>query len=210
MKKVLIILSAALFLVSCAERAKKKPLTREQMETMTFAELFEPIEADGIEESVFKLVGEDFSVITSGTVEDYNSMVASWGGWGILFNKPTTWCMLRANRYTLEYIRTNNTYTFCYFDEPFKSDIMIFGTQSGRGSDKMQQHKLLPVATPTGSVAYKEAKLIIECRLTAVTTVSPEDFLTEEGRKFVTDAYAEAGDWHKQVFGEITGVWKKK
>jgi flavin reductase (DIM6/NTAB) family NADH-FMN oxidoreductase RutF len=117
--------------------------------------------------------------------------------------------MLRANRYTLEYMRRAGTYTFCYFEDAYKPAIMEFGTKSGRDSDKMKESKLQAVATPGGSVAYKEAKLIIECRLTQVTTVSPDDFVDESSRAFVTEAYEEAHDWHKMVFGEITGIWKR-
>ena len=97
-----------------------------------------------------------------------------------------------------------------YFDEDDKEDIMIFGTQSGRNSDKMKEHQLTMVQTPDGNISYKEAKLIIECKLTEVTTVSPDDFLTDEGKEFITSAHAEAKAYHKLVFGDITNVWERK
>lgn len=197
-------------MTSCGGDGKKKLMTREEMSEKGFTELFRQIEPAEIDESVFKLVGEDFTVITSGGISDYNSMVASWGGWGILFNNPVTWCFLRANRYTLEYIKANGTYTMCYFDDPYKEDIMIFGAKSGRDTDKMEEHPMLAVATPGGGVAYKEAKLIIECRITGLTTVSPDDFYTAEGREFIEGGFAEAQDFHKLVFGDITSVWVKK
>jgi hypothetical protein len=59
-------------------------------------------------------------------------------------------------------------------------------------------------------MAYKEARLIIECKLVEVTTVSPDDFYTEEGRSFIVEAHAETNDYHKIVFGEITSVWMRK
>ena len=75
----------------------------------TFDELFTPVAPRDITGNVFRLVGEDYTVITSGTLDDYNSMTASYGGWGILFNVPTTWCFVRANRYTLDYGRRRAT-----------------------------------------------------------------------------------------------------
>jgi flavin reductase (DIM6/NTAB) family NADH-FMN oxidoreductase RutF len=64
--------------------------------------------------------------------------------------------------------------------------------------------------TPAGNMSFKEAKLIIECKLFQVTTVSPNDFQTEEARKFIVDAFNETKDYHKIVFGEITNVWIRK
>ena len=183
---------------------------KETIRSSSFDELFRKITPEEIPGNVFTLVNKDFTVITAGTPADCNSMIASWGGWGTLFNKPVTWCFLRANRFTLEYIQKELTYTMSYFDEDDKEDIMIFGTQSGRNSDKMKEHKLTMVQTPDGNITYKEAKLIIECKLTEVTTVSPDDFLTDEGKEFITSAYAEVKAYHKLVFGDITNVWERK
>ncbi|MDR2917208.1 MAG: flavin reductase [Tannerella sp.] len=190
--------------------AAKTILSREEIQTRSFDELFKSIEAKNMPGDVFTLVGSDYTVITAGNPSLYNSMVAGWGGMGILFNKPATWCMLRANRYTLEVMRNEKTYTMSYFDDTYKDDIMLFGTKSGRDSDKMKESKLSSVQTPSGNMTYKEAKLIIECKLTEVTTVSPNDFYSEEGRQFVVDAYEEVKDYHKIVFGEITNVWVRK
>jgi flavin reductase (DIM6/NTAB) family NADH-FMN oxidoreductase RutF len=181
-----------------------------EVKDKSFLELFQQVDPAKITDNVFKLVGQDFTVITAGTELNYNSMTASWGGWGILFNEPATWCMLRANRYTLEFIRQENMYTMCYFDDAYKDQVMLFGSASGRNSDKMKQHTLTPVETPERGIAYKEARLIIECELEEITTVAPDDFYTVDARTFVTEAYAEAYDYHKLVFGKITGMWLRK
>jgi flavin reductase (DIM6/NTAB) family NADH-FMN oxidoreductase RutF len=175
-----------------------------------FNELFTSVKETEIEESVFKLVGKDWTIITSGDSAHYNSMVASWGGWGILFEKPVTWCFLRSSRYTLELIKKHHTYTMTYFDDSYKKDIMLFGTKSGRDSNKMKETVLTAIQTPSGNLTYKEAKLIIECTLVELTTVSPDDFLAPSSKEFIVDAYEETNEYHKLVFGEITGVWVKK
>jgi flavin reductase (DIM6/NTAB) family NADH-FMN oxidoreductase RutF len=185
-------------------------VTVAEVKDKTFAELFQSIPETEIGESVFKLVGKDFTVITAGDSSHYNSMVASWGGWGILFEKPATWCFLRSNRYTLELIRKHHTYTMSYFDDPFKEQIILFGMKSGRDSDKMKESALTPVQTPSGNMTYKEAKLVIECTLVELTTVSPDDFLTPSGRDFIVEAHKETNEYHKLVFGEITGIWAVK
>jgi flavin reductase (DIM6/NTAB) family NADH-FMN oxidoreductase RutF len=192
------------------QEEEKEPiavLSREEIQSHSFEELFKSIEAKDMPGDVFTHVGKDFTVITAGNPSHYNSMVAGWGGWGILFEKPATWCFLRSNRYTLELMCKEQVYTMAYFDNEYKEDIMLFGMKSGRDSNKMKESKLTSVQTPSGNMAYKEARLILECKLVEVTTVSPDDFYTEEGRKFVVDAHAETNDYHKMVFGEITSVW---
>lgn len=194
----------------CCENQQATKLTREEIKARSFSELFDTIDVKDIKADVFTLVGEDYGILTAGTPEHSNSMVTSWGGWGIVFGKPGVFHFLRSNRYTLELMRKQQTYTVSYFDSEFKSDIMQFGKKSGRDSDKMKETKLTAVQTPDGNPTYKEAKIILECRLAEVTSVSPDDFYYEEDRKFVTDAHAETGDWHKLVLSQITKAWVRK
>lgn len=178
------------------------------LERERFAKRYDTVAPKDFDENFFELVGDDWTVITAG--EESNSMVASWGGTGIMFNKPVTWCFLRANRYTLEKIREAGTYTMCYFPADYKGDILKFGTASGRNTDKMAQTKLTPITTPEGVPAYDEAKIIIECKLIAASTVSKDEFYTDEAKEFLQGGYDEAKDWHKLVFGEITDIYVKK
>lgn len=173
-----------------------------------FDHAYEAVSPEEFNENIFKLVGKDFTVITAG--EKPNSMVASWGGIGIMFNKPVTWNFLRANRYTLEKMRETGTFTMCWFTDQYKGDIMQFGTKSGRNTDKMAQTKLTPMATPDGYPAYAEAKIIIECKLIAASTVSKDEFYTEEAKTFLQEGYDDAKDWHKLVYGEITNIYIRK
>lgn len=186
-------------------------LTSEQIKAASFEDLFKTIDAKEVEEDIFTLINQDYSVLTAGTPHHYNSMVASWGGWGILFNKQVVFSMLRSNRYTLELIRKENRYTMSFFDREYQEEIVKFGMSSGRDSNKkMTNTTLTAVETPSGNMSYKEAKIIIELDLFEVTTVSPDDFLTEDARQFIIDAHTETNEYHKLVFGEIKNVWVRK
>ena len=194
-----------------AGKAASRTLTREEIKSLPFSELFAAVDVKNIPEDVFTLISGDFAVLTAGNPSLYNSMVAGWGGWGVMFSKPTTFLILRSSRYTLELMRKERRYTMAFFDDEYKDDIMKFGAQSGRDSDeKMKNTALTAVETPANNMAFKEAKLIIECSLVQVTTVAPDDFYTEDSKKFIVDAYAETKDYHKVVFGEITNVWVRK
>jgi len=175
-----------------------------------WTEIFKPIPATEITDNVFKAFGTDWACITAMKDSMPNSMTASFGGWGILFGKPVVWCFLRANRYTLELIRESKMFTVSYFDTQYKDQLLLFGSKSGRNSNKMKETRLTFINTPDGNVSYQEARLILECKLINITTVHPEDFYTEEGKQFVLNGYRDVQDYHKFVFGEITHVWIRK
>ncbi len=151
---------------------------------MNFDQLFKQISPEEICDNVFTLVGKVFPVITAGKEDHYNSMTASGGGLGLLFKKPTTWCILRADRYTLEMIQKEQTYTMSYFPNEYKEQILFLGSKSGRDSEKMKEVELTSVQTPSGDMSFKEARLIIECKLTELTTPNPNDFYTQEAKDY--------------------------
>ena len=218
---VMLAITLVLMLGSCNQAAQQSAgnespapetanLSRAEIKTKTFDQLFKSIDVKDIPGEPFTLVSENYGILTVGNPDKFNSMITSWGGWGIQFGKPAVFHMLRSNRYTLELIREQDKYTVSFFDQKYKQDVMPFGTKSGRNSNKMAETQLTPVQTPNGRMAYKEASIILECTLQGVTTVSPDDFKNEDNRKFITDAYAETGDYHKIVFSEITNVWVRK
>jgi flavin reductase (DIM6/NTAB) family NADH-FMN oxidoreductase RutF len=177
---------------------------------LNFDQLFKQISPEEICDNVFTLVGKDFFVITAGKENHYNSMVGSGGGLAVLFKKPTTWCIIRADRYTLEIIQKEQTYTLSYFPNEYKEHMLFLGSKSGRDSEKMKEVELTSVQTPSGDMSFKEARLIFECKLTELTTPNPNDFYAQEAKDSIKEAYKEANHYRKYVFGEITHVWEKK
>lgn len=179
---------------------------------MNFDLLFKQISPQEICDSfnLFALAGKDFYVITAGKQDHYNSMTGSGGGMGLLFRKPVTWCLLRADRYTLELIEKEQTYTLSYFPDEYKEQVLFLGSRSGRDSDKMKEIRLTTIQTPGGDISFSEAKLVIECRLTQITTPAPDDFYMQEAKDYINEAYKDASDYRKYLFGEITKVWVKR
>ena len=177
---------------------------------MNFDQLFKEISVEEIQDNVFTLVGKDFSVITAGKKSHYNSMIGSGGGLGLLFKKPVTWCVFRTDRYTLELLMEEQTYTLSYFPDEYKDQALFLGSKSGRDSEKMKESELTGLELPSGDMSFREARLIIECKLMQITTPDPDDFCTQEARDYISEAYKNVNDHRKYVFGEITYVWIKK
>jgi flavin reductase (DIM6/NTAB) family NADH-FMN oxidoreductase RutF len=188
----------------------KEKTNHVNFKAMNFDQLFKQISPEEICDNVFTLAGKDFFAITAGKKDNYNSMIGSGGGWVVLFKQPTTWCILRADRYTLELIQKEQTYTMSYFPNEYKEQMLFLGSKSGKNSEKMKEVELTSVQTPSGDTSFKEARLIIECKLTQITTPNPNDFYTQEAKDCINEAYKEESDYRKYVFGEITHVWVKK
>jgi len=177
---------------------------------MNFDQLFKEITPEEITDNIFTLVGKVFPVVTVGKEGDYNSMTASGGGMVMLFRKPCTMLIFPSNRYTLELIEKEKTYTMSYFPDEYKKQVMFLGSKSGRDSEKMKEVELTSVLLPSGNVSFKEARLIIECTLIQITTpVFPDDFYSQEAKDYLSEPYKNPGEHRKYVFGEIIRVWKK-
>lgn len=176
---------------------------------MDFKRLFRQISPEKIPDSVFTLFGKVLPIVTVKTPENCNAMVASGGGMAVHFRKPATWLIFPTNRYTLELIKKEEAYTLSFFPDCYRDQFMLFGKTSGRDGNKMKETKLSAIETPLGNMAFEEARLIIECKLTQITCANSEDFYSDEAKEYLSQAYTDSGEIRQYVFGEITGVWER-
>lgn len=181
---------------------------------MNFEQLFKQIPRQEIYDNVFSSIGalaaNDFYAITAGKIDHYNSMIGSGGGLGLFFKKPTTWSLLRADRYTLEMIEKEQTYTLSYFPNEYREQVLILGRKSGRDSEKMNEVELTAIQSPSGYISFTQARLIVECKLQVITTIIPDDLYAQEAKDYVQEEYEEENHYRKIAFGEITKAWIKK
>lgn len=59
-------------------------------------------------ENFFEAIGKEWMLVTSGSKEKFNTMTASWGGIGFLWNKAVAFIFIRPERYTYEFIEKND------------------------------------------------------------------------------------------------------
>ena len=57
----------------------------------------------GINDNTFELIGKDWALVTAGEPGDFNTMTISWGGMGIMWNRPVAFTFIRPQRYTFGY-----------------------------------------------------------------------------------------------------------
>ena len=66
----------------------------------------EKIDPAWITENFISLIGREWMLVTAGDASRFNTMTASWGGVGYLWNKPVVFVFVRPERYTFEFIES--------------------------------------------------------------------------------------------------------
>lgn len=116
------------------------------------------------QEDVFRLIGKEWMLITAGNIQHFNTMTASWGGLGWLWNKPVAFIFVRPERYTYEFIESGGRITLSFLPEAFKPILNLCGSKSGRQIDKIKETGLLPLETERGGVAFEQNRITLDCR----------------------------------------------
>lgn len=147
----------------------------------------------------FQAVGREWMLITAGTIDAFNTMTASWGAWGHLWNKDVAICFIRPQRHTYGFMETGETYTLSYFDKSWRKALEYCGAHSGREVDKIRETGLTPFATESGVVAFEQATLILECRKLYAADLHEAGFTDPQIRQQMY----ERDDFHRTYTGEI-------
>ena len=58
------------------------------------------IKPEDIDRSPVQMIGREWMLVTAGTHGDFNTMTASWGAIGELWNKPVAMVFIRPQRFT--------------------------------------------------------------------------------------------------------------
>ena len=72
---------------------------------------FIEISPQELEGNVFQRIGRQWMLVTAGTREKFNTMTASWGGLGVLWNAEVSMIFVRPERYTYEFLERETDYS---------------------------------------------------------------------------------------------------
>lgn len=131
-------------------------------------------------ENPFELIGEQWMLITAGNASSFNTMTASWGCLGWLWNKPVAFVFVRPERYTHDFIENNEVLTLSFFPESCRKALQICGTKSGRDCEKIKEAGLEPLVLESGAVTFKQARLTLECRKLFKSDMKEPEFIDRE------------------------------
>lgn len=164
------------------------------------------IEIKDLTENFFETISKEWMLVTAGTPDHFNTMTASWGGIGFLWNKPVAFIFIRPERYTYEFAEKNEYLTLSFLGDENRQIHNICGSKSGRDTDKVQETGLKPLPTPEGNITFKQSRLTLECRKLYSRMLEPESFIDKQP---LEKWYSENNGMHKMYIVEIVNVWKK-
>lgn len=164
------------------------------------------IDPKELEPNPIDLIGSQWMLVTSGDMDSFNTMTASWGGVGFLWNKPVAFVFIRPQRYTFEFVEKNDMFTLSFFGEEWRKALTFCGSHSGRDTDKIAMTGLSPYSTPEGSVAFREASIVLECRKLYRQDMEAEAFLDPS----LIEQWYPQGDFHRCYVAQIVNAWAEE
>lgn len=133
-----------------------------------------------------------------------NTMTASWGGFGVMWNKEVVFVVIRPQRYTKEFVDAGEEFSLSFFDESYKKDLSYLGKVSGRDEDKISNTSL--TLQSVNDVPYfEEAETIIFAKKLYAQPMGAEHFLESD----VEQHWYPNKDYHILYIAEITKIVEK-
>jgi len=131
-------------------------------------------------ENAFDLIGKEWMLVTAGTKKKFNTMTASWGGIGWLWNRPVAFVFVRPERYTHEFVEREARLTLSFYGEEYRDALKLCGSKSGRDTDKVAATGLTPCELESGAMTFAEARLTLDCRKLFKASMAEANFVDAE------------------------------
>ncbi|MDD6279252.1 MAG: flavin reductase [Ruminococcus sp.] len=164
---------------------------------------FKKVDLSELSINPFNLIGKQWMLLTGGNMENFNTMTASWGQLGVLWNKNVLTCYIRPNRYTYEFVENGDFFTASFFGEEYREALKFCGAHSGRDCDKAKEAGITP-AEFDGSVGFEEAQLVLVCKKLYSGGIREDAFLTDDG---LYAKFYGSDPLHKAYIAEITAAY---
>lgn len=149
-------------------------------------------------ENPFKTISKDWLLITAKKGDKVNTMTASWGGIGFIWNKPVAYIFIRPQRYTKEFIDSGSELSLSVLPDSFRNELTYFGRVSGRDEDKIAKSGL--ELDYSGNVPFfKDSSTAFICKKLFSQELSEESFIDKD---IISKCYPNK-DFHTMYVVEI-------
>ena len=167
---------------------------------------FTPISPEAFNESPFRIIGDEWMLISApdDTKESgLSAMTASWGGLGVLWNENVATVYIRPQRYTYSLVEKCDRFALCFFDEKYKKALGLCGSKSGRDMDKLKECGLTSEDIDGVSV-ISEAKTVMICKKLYADDLREEKFIDRDHLSHYN------GDFHRFYIVKIEKILVKQ
>lgn len=166
--------------------------------------MFQQIDPKQLTINPFEAIDRQWMLITAGGDNRINTMTASWGGMGVLWNKNTATCYIRPQRYTREFVDAQDYFSLSFLPAQYRSQLVYCGRTSGRDEDKIAKAGLT-VCREFEAPCFEEAELALICKKIYVGAIRPEGIVDAADDA----ANYPAKDYHIVYIGEIVKALTK-
>ena len=153
-------------------------------------------------ENIFNEFADGLVLVTAGNKDRYNTMTIGWGSLGTLWSKSICNVYVKKNRYTHNFMDTNECFTVSFFDKQYQKDLTILGTKSGKDVDKVSLTSLTPLYK-NNIVYFKEAKYTLVLKKIYTHNFNINAIPTE-----LKDHYYSVEPEHTMYVGEVIEIIK--
>lgn len=162
------------------------------------------IKHENFQENAFEMIGKDWLLITAEKDGKVNTMTASWGGVGVLWNKKVTYIFIRPKRYTKEFVDFSDRLSVCVLPNSYRKELAYLGNVSGKDEDKISNANL-KVQKYEDVPYFDEARLTLICRKLYAQDLKEECFIEKD----IIDKWYPEKDYHTMYVVEIEKILSK-
>lgn len=165
---------------------------------------FKEISAKQLSFSPFD-IKEEWMLITAEKEGKVNTMTASWGGFGIMWNKQVVFIVIRPQRYTKEFVDNADSFSLTFFDKSYLKKLGYLGKVSGRDENKIEKTELT-IIHEEGIPYFEEAHTAIFAKKLFAQPITENSFIDQS----IIDNWYPIKDYHILYIGEVTKVLSTK
>lgn len=165
--------------------------------------MFKEITIQEYQRNIFQKIGKDWMLVSAEAGNICNAMTASWGGMGILWNKPVAFIFIRPQRYTNGLLTQASHFALSFYPENMRDMLAYMGKASGQNEDKISKAGLHIVKDH--APYFAEANEVLICRKLFAQELDPECILDAA----VDKQNYPLKDYHILYIGEIEKILVK-
>ncbi len=164
--------------------------------------VFQTMDTKEFNVSPFRLIGNEWMLITALKGGKVNTMTASWGGLGVMWNMDVAYAVIRKSRFTKEFVDASDSFSLSFLDHQiYGKELGYLGTVSGRDENKIEKANM-NVNYYEGVPFIDEAGKVFICKKLFAQTMRPESFVMKE----IDNQFYQDKDYHDLYVGGITQI----
>ena len=167
---------------------------------------FKKIAVEDLMMNPFTKMGKEWMLITAGNeTTGINTMTASWGGVGVLWNKNVATAYIRPQRYTKKFVDENDYFTLSFYDLKDQKALAYLGRVSGKDEDKIAHVGFHSIINNNYGY-FDEATMVLVCKKLYHAPILASGFVEKD----LDQKNYPNKDYHEMYIGEIVEVFVKE